>query len=138
VRGAYTVRGGGAHIYGKLDQFRFVCRPWTGDGEVAARVHSDPDQEARQVCAGVMFRETLAADSHHAAVLLDANGKCHLKYRDGANPSSACEITGGDRPGKHWVRLVRRGSTFTASTRRDGAQAWKLVKELDPPLPSTL
>jgi hypothetical protein len=138
VGGAYTVRGGGAHIYGKQDQFRFVCRPWTGDGEIVARIHSDPDQEARQVCAGVMFRETLTADSHHAAVLLDANGKCHIKYRDGANPASACEITGGDGPGKHWVRLVRRGSTFTASTRADGARAWKLLKELELPLRSTL
>jgi hypothetical protein len=136
--GVYTIRGGGAHIYGKMDQFRFVCRPWTGDGEIIARIDSDPDQEARQVCAGVMFRESLTAESHHAAILLEANGKCHVKYRDAANPASACEIIGSDQPGKHWVRLVRRGNRFTAFTRRDGNPMWNLVKELELPMRSSL
>jgi hypothetical protein len=29
------------------------------------------------------------------------------------------------------VRLVRRGNRFTASVRADGAETWKIVKELD-------
>jgi RNA polymerase sigma factor (sigma-70 family) len=126
----YTVQGGGAHIYGKADQFRFVCRPFSGDGEIVARVASDPDQEARQVSAGVMFRERLTADSHHLAILL-TSVECHVKFRTPADPGSGCDISRLDKPAKHWVRLVRRGSRFTASVRTDGAPAWKLVKELD-------
>src|SRR5262249_49372466 len=113
-------------------------RPGPGDGEIIARIHSAPDQEARQVCAGVMFRESLAADSHHVAILLAADGKRHVKYRDAANPASACDLSGGDRPGKHWVRLVRRGSTFTASTRPDGTQTWEPVKEVELSMRSSL
>jgi hypothetical protein len=131
-------RTAGGQLYGAADQFRFVCRAWTGDGEIIARIDSDPDQEARQVCAGVMFRDGLGADSHHVAILLDPHGKCHAKYRDEANPASACHISGNDSPGKHSVRLVRRGNTFTASTRPDGAEAWQPVEELELPLHSSL
>jgi RNA polymerase sigma factor (sigma-70 family) len=136
--GAYTVRGGGDDIYGKADQFHFVYRPWTGDGEITARVDSDPDQEGRQVYAGVMFRASLAADSHHAAALLEANGTCRFNYRDAANPASACTSADSNQAGKYWVRLVRRGNTFTAFTRPDGAQAWKQVQELELPMPAAL
>src|SRR5262249_34302197 len=113
-------------------------RPWTGDGEILARVHSDPDQEGRQVNAGVMFRERLTADSHHVALLVEPNGTCHINYRDAANPASACERIDAAKPGKYWVRLVRRGNTFPASTRPDGSPTWKLVKELELPLRSSL
>jgi hypothetical protein len=132
--GTYTVRGGGTHIYGPADQFRFVCRKWTGDGEIFARIHSDPVQEAVQVCAGVMFRESLAAESHHMAILLSARGKHHLKWRDADSPASACVLADADASDKHWVRLVRRGNKFTAYTRADGTKEWELVKELELPL----
>ena len=63
------------------------------------------------------------------------NGKCHINYRDAANPASACHNRDGDKPGKYWVRLMRRGSTFTAFTRfPDGIGTWKHVKELELPI----
>jgi hypothetical protein len=133
----YIVQGGGTHIYGTADQFRFVCQPWTGDGEIVARIASDPDQEARQVSAGIMFRERLTADSRHMALLVSST-ECQLKYRTPENPGSACDISRLPVPGKHWVRLVRRGNHFTASVRADGNATWKLVKELDLPLNRSL
>jgi RNA polymerase sigma factor (sigma-70 family) len=134
----YTIRGGGKHIYREADQFRFVCRPWTGDGEIVARVASDPDQEARQVVAGVMFRDSLAPDSHHVAALLGANGECHVKYRNAASPASDCDIIPARAPGKNWVRLVRRGNKFTVYVRPDGTRTWTLVKELESALKPSL
>ena len=118
------------------DQFHFVCRPWTGDGEIIARIQSDPKQEALQVCAGVMFRASLAPESPHATILLAADGKCHIKYREAGSLASGCD--NGDQPGHHWARLVRRRNTFTAYTRRDGTETWKLVKELELPMSSSL
>ena len=61
-----------------------------------------------------------------------------MKWRDAANPASACDISGSDQPGRHWVRLVRRGNTFTAFTRPDGVETWRLVKELELPMRSSL
>ncbi len=126
----YTVQGGGARIYDKADQFRFVYRPWTGDGEIVARVTSNSEQEATQVSPGVMFREQLTADSKHVAVLF-MTGDCHVKYRTPDSPASACDISKLAKQGPYWVRLVRRGNRFTASIRADGDPTWKLVKELD-------
>jgi hypothetical protein len=134
----YTIRGGGAHIFGKEDQFRFVCRRWTGDGEIIARIQSDPAQDAGQVAAGVMFRESLASDSPHMAVLLGANGDCHVKYRSKDNPATTCDIIPRKAPGKNWVRLVRRGNRFTVSVRSDGAPTWTFLKDLEWPLKSSL
>jgi RNA polymerase sigma factor (sigma-70 family) len=128
---SYSVQGGGQHIYGEKDQFRFVCRPWTGDGEIIARVTSDPDQEARQVAAGVMFRERLTPDSHHTSILV-TSGECDVKYRTpDTEPGSGCDISRLDAPGKQWVRLVRRGNTFRTYVRPDNTETWKLVKELE-------
>ena len=134
----YTIRGGGDAIYFKADQFRFVCRPWTGDGEIIARIESDPNQDARQVAAGVMFRESLEAGSPHVSILMGANGQYDFKYRKTANDSSGCDNTPGDTPGKYWVRLVREGNKFTASVRRDGKDTWELPKELQLPMKSSL
>jgi RNA polymerase sigma factor (sigma-70 family) len=124
----YTVQGGGRHIYGEADQFRFVYRPWTGDGEIIACVASDPKQDAWQVAAGVMFREALEPDSPHVTVLISGVGHYDVKYRREAGRSSACDISRLDAPGKQWVRLVRQGDTFTAYVRPDGTQTWKLLK----------
>jgi RNA polymerase sigma factor (sigma-70 family) len=100
----WTVQGGGRHIYGEADQFRFVCRPWTGEGTISARVAIDSEQQARQVAAGVMFRERLTPDSPHVAVLLTSVDS-HVKYRTPANPTSACDIARLSAPGTHWLRL---------------------------------
>jgi RNA polymerase sigma factor (sigma-70 family) len=135
--GAYTVRGGGADIYKEADQFHFVYRKSDDDGEIIARVSSESEQEGRQVFAGVMFRETLDADSHHVAVLLSADGKWHVTHRDKDHPASSCDndpTEGGNR----WVRLTRRGNAFTAYTRPAETEKWKQVGELELPMNSSL
>jgi hypothetical protein len=126
----YTLQGGGESIYRKADQFRFVYREWKGDGEISALVSFDPDQAARQVNAGVMFRENLSPGSRHLALLLSSD-KSNVKYRVKAGDESGCDLADLDVRGKHWVRLVRRGTKFTASVRLDGAETWKLVKEME-------
>jgi RNA polymerase sigma factor (sigma-70 family) len=128
---AYTVQGGGKHIYEDKDQFHFLYRQLTGDGEISARVTSDPDQPGRQVAAGVMFREKLTADSHHASILVDSI-HWDAKFRTpDTDPGSACDIADLDALGKQWVRLVRRGDTFRMYVCPDKVETWKLVKELE-------
>jgi RNA polymerase sigma factor (sigma-70 family) len=134
----YTLQGGGANIYSKADQFRFVCRPCSGDGEIVACVTSNPEQDARQVVAGVMFRDGLAADSHHVSLLMDASGGAHVVCRSQEHPASICDNFPPTNPGKHWVRLVRRGNTFSAFVHGEGTETWKLVKAVEVPLNSSL
>jgi hypothetical protein len=138
VAKTYSVEGGGADIYHRADQFRFVCRKWTGDGEITARVASELDQDARQVTAGVMFRSDLTPDSHHVALLMDALGGADVVCRNQERPDSFCDNLPAAGRGKHWIRLARHGKTFSAFLRADGAEEWKLVKTLDVPVNASL
>ena len=63
--GQYSVSGSGSDIWDSADAFRFTYRSLTGDGEMAARVVSLDNTDA-WAKAGVMIRETLAADSTFA------------------------------------------------------------------------
>jgi hypothetical protein len=85
-----------------------------------------------------MFREHLTADSSHVAVLVTGSGRCDVKYRTPAYPESACDLGDRDTPGKNWVRLVRRGNTFTTWTRADGQKSWRRLKDVELTLPSSV
>ena len=132
--GRYTVQGGGARIYLDRDHFRFVCRPWEGDGEVVTRVASDPEQPGRQVAAGVMFRERLEADSPHVSLMV-TTFESRATYRTPTSRlNSSVIIDNLAVRGVQWVRLVRRGDHFSLFVRPDSSPDWKLIKEQDVPM----
>ena len=58
ANGVYTVNGSGWDIWGTADSFGYAYQPWTGNGEIIARVASlqNTDPSAK---AGIMMRETL-------------------------------------------------------------------------------
>ncbi len=115
---AIAVRAGGADIWFAADGFRYVYQTLHGDGEIKARVTSITNTHP-WAKAGVMFRESLAADSRNVAYLLTADNVSGLQVRT---------TTGGDTTltngpwvnAPYWVRLVRSGDLFTASTSSDG------------------
>ena len=129
--GRYTVQAGGARIYLDADQFRFVHRSWEGDGEIVAQVASDPNQDGRQVAAGVMFRERLESNSLHVAMLVTSNETRATFRTPASQPSSNVHIARLAKQGTQWVKMVRRGDHFTMFVRSESAPDWTLVKELD-------
>lgn len=136
--GQYSVQGGGARIYLDQDHFRFVYRPWNGDGEIVARVASDPEQLGRQVAAGVMFRERLEAASLHASIMVTSVESRATNRRPASLPNSNVKIDDLAVRGLQWVRLVRRGQTFTMFVRPDSATDWTLIQEIDVAMPSSV
>ena len=91
----------------------------TGDGSITARVVSQTNTNA-WAKAGVMFRETLATGSTNAFVpLTPANGVV-FQGRPTTGGSSTTFNYGPLVAAPYWVRLVRAGSTFTASISPDG------------------
>src|ERR1051326_582139 len=62
--GNFLVTAGGHGVESTSDQFRFVYRPFTGDGVVIARVRSIENVSAWST-AGVMIRESLSPGSKH-------------------------------------------------------------------------
>jgi titin len=121
--GSFTVRGAGADIWGTEDSFHFMSQPWTGDGEIVARVQSVQNTDA-WAKAGLMFRESFAAGARNAFMLFTPGGNAFLQSRPTTTTNSTQATGAPALPG--WVRLVRAGSTFTGYYSTDGA-AWTAV-----------
>jgi hypothetical protein len=122
--GVFLVRGSGADISGKADEFRFVFQAASGDCEIRARVTGVQNTHP-WAKAGVMIRESLNANSGHAMMVLTAGGSLSFQRRPstGGNTSST---SGGSATAPYWVRVVRTGNTFTASKSANGT-TWTTV-----------
>lgn len=117
--GRYTIQAGGTDIWDSSDQFHYVYQPVAGDVDVMARVVSLTAAHPWSK-AGVMIRESLAANSRHAMALTSPGNGYAFQRR--AETSSYSEHTGGgtgQAPG--WVRLVRKGTAISAYRSTDGS-----------------
>jgi hypothetical protein len=108
----------GADIGGTSDQFRFVYQQASGDLNIVARV-SSLERIRSWTKAGVMVRETLAADSRHTMALISGTRGYSFQWRlDAGGVVNNILGASGTAPG--WVRLVRTGHTFEAFSSGDG------------------
>jgi regulation of enolase protein 1 (concanavalin A-like superfamily) len=122
--GKFTVEAAGADIWGTSDQFHFVYQQMTGDAEVIARVDSITRADAWSK-AGVMIRGSLSSGSAHAFALVSSGNGVAFQRRTAAGGAST-HTSGPAVSAPRWVRLVRTGTTVTASTSADG-QAWTTI-----------
>ena len=133
-----SVTGSGADIWSTADEFRYVYRSLNGDGEIIARVSSltNTDPWAK---AGVMMRESLAANSRFALMLMTpgANGAA-FQYRTSTG-GSAAPSNSQDNVSTipRWIRLVRQGNTFSGYTSANGT-TWTLRNSTTIAMPATI
>lgn len=107
-----------------IDNFQYVYRTLQGDGEILARVDS-MTVNTREPKVGVMLRETLAAGSRNAAVLISpANGIRFSSRAQGGGNSVTSAVNPKRAP--YWVRLVRKGNTFSGFMSENGKD-WEAV-----------
>src|SRR6185437_13962351 len=116
----FTVKGSGTDVYGTADSFQFVYQSLTGDGSITARVVSQSNTNA-WAKAGVMFRETLDPGSRNAFVPITPTSGIVFQGRPTAGGSSTTFSYGPTVAAPYWLRLVRAGSTLTASFSPDGS-----------------
>jgi regulation of enolase protein 1 (concanavalin A-like superfamily) len=125
---SYIVEGAGTDVWGTSDDFYFAHRRLTGDGDLVVRVASiERPAGAQFAMAGLMFRESLSADSRQASLLISTEGK--LKFRRRTTPGAATLSNGptaGTTFAPRWLKLTRRGDVFTAYLSADGL-AWTMV-----------
>ena len=122
--GVITVRGAGADIWGTTDAFHFVHGTHVGDDDIAARVVS-VDNTYRWAKAGVMMRLGEAANAPFAMIVVTPGAGVAFQYRQTAG-GEARTVSGGAASAPHWVKLVRRGTTFTGYQSDDGT-TWQRV-----------
>jgi regulation of enolase protein 1 (concanavalin A-like superfamily) len=115
--GTFTIIGSGTGITGTSDHFNFTYQPLSGDGEIIARVTGLGT--APGAMAGVMIRESLAANSTFAFTALAAGGTTEFVTRTTTGGTDAA-TAGPAAAAPFWVRLVRIGSTFTSYVSADG------------------
>ncbi|MBU6408950.1 MAG: hypothetical protein KGR98_01055 [Verrucomicrobia bacterium] len=119
--GTFSVAGSGSDIWTTGDQFNYAYRSVGGNMTVIARVASESGT-ASYAKAGVMIRETTAADSIQASVLLTPTNGLAMEVRPTTGASSI-NLTGWIRNilPPQWVKLVRWGDTFTGYYSADGS-----------------
>jgi len=126
--GTWTVQGSGNDIWNQADEFHFVHQPITGDITITAQVQSltDTNEWAK---AGVMIRQSTAADSTHAMCVQTVDKGVFFQRRTSTGSSSSSIDTSG-KAAPSWVRMQRSGSTLTASTSEDGS-TWTVIGSVD-------
>jgi subtilisin family serine protease/regulation of enolase protein 1 (concanavalin A-like superfamily) len=122
--GAFALQGSGTNIYGTADGFRYVYKTLDGDGEIVARVASVQNTNG-YAKGGVMIRESLAPDSRHATVDIMPVYGAEFSRRLATAGSTTVTATAGIAP-PYWVKLVRRGSSFSGYIAKDGVN-WTLM-----------
>ncbi len=107
----YLVHGSGTDIGGNADAFYYFYTPLKGDGELTVYVigMTDSDSWAK---AGVMIRETFAPGSKHASQLITPGNGTVFQGRTSTG-GSATSSYGNGVATPQWLRITRRGNTFT-------------------------
>ncbi|HWA25491.1 MAG TPA: fibronectin type III domain-containing protein [Lacunisphaera sp.] len=120
----YTLQAGGGDIEGTADACRFHYVQWHGDGSVTARVASLTNTNP-WAKAGVMIRESFAANAANATMVLTAGNVCGFQTRNATGAGT--EFTSGAwiNPA-YWVRLTRVGNVFSGFVSPDGV-TWTQV-----------
>ncbi len=122
--GTYTMTAAGVDIWGTSDEFRYVWKQLSGDGEITATVESVKWVTGSNdwTKAGVMIRGTLDAGSANAFVALTSGSGdgATFQWRPTAGSSSSSDQTlvGISPPAS--IRLVRQGNTFTGYVFQNG------------------
>ena len=110
---SYRVTGGGADLWGKEDDFRFLWLPITGDAVLEADVTFPANEVVPKEKAMLIFRQSVNPDAAYADLAIHGDGHIALQFRknDGGQTEDLTAPGGGS---KH-LRLERQGDHFIAS-----------------------
>lgn len=116
--GTYTVSGSGVDIWSTNDSFQFVYQPWTGDGQIVARVTGVEDT-APWAKAALMYRESLDPGSPNAIVYLSPENGVSMQSRATTDALTYSTNTVSGTP-PTWLALLRLGDVLTGYKSTDG------------------
>ncbi|MCU7549445.1 alginate lyase family protein [Chitinophagaceae bacterium LB-8] len=150
----FTIEGSGMGIDSSIDAFHYAYKPVTGSGEITVRFVPQPSSQFSRM--GVMMRERLTADAPHVSLLLYpgktgqteapkwhvrllARGKAREQtaVKSSGTGLSEPSVTYGRFTGYCWLRLQRKGDTFTGFSSIDG-KSWTELGSVVVPVKKTL
>jgi hypothetical protein len=138
----WTIRGDGTGIRGSADQFHYVYKTLTGDGELATRVVSLDPPLADWSMAGAMIRVLLipGSPSIFMGISVNTDGKDHaitMWGREDMNGAAGDESTGDVTP-PYWVKVKRTGDTFSGYSSPNGRDWTERYSTSAPGIPQTI
>ena len=122
--GVFTITGGGTGIFNGPDEFHYVYQSLSGDMTIMAHVVSQTETSSLAK-AGVMIRESTAANARFVDVVVTSDNGVKMQYRSTTGGGAqAGNVDGAQAP--YWLMLVRTGNTFSGYTSPDNV-TWNLV-----------
>ncbi len=134
LAGGFQITGSGL-LSGRNDSLHFVWQPLGSNGSITARIDTF-DGTGSASRAGVMIRDSLAANSRHVFMGMTGDGGYRWVRRTGLAGNTSTSSSGSAVRPNAWVRLVRNGDRITAFKSPDGT-AWIEVGSLTASLPAT-
>jgi hypothetical protein len=131
----FAIQGSGADIWGATDAFYFVYQPWTGDGQITARIRTSQNTNPSAKC-GVMMRETLDPGARHVLVDWMPQDTVESLWRTAVGGSTTAAWNTGVALAP-WVRLQRIGNVFTGWFSLDGVN-WTQTTQQTIPMANTI
>ena len=122
--GTFTQAGSGK-FGGTSDKFCFTYQTLSGDGEIIAKV-SSLQNTGTSSRVGVMIRDSLATNSRQVFMGLTSTNAYRWVRRTSTGGSNSTTSSSTGTVPNTWVRLVRSGSTITASKSVNGT-LWTTV-----------
>ncbi|MCX5644973.1 MAG: discoidin domain-containing protein [Phycisphaerae bacterium] len=123
--GTFTMSSSGTDIWNNGDQFRFAYKSLNGDGTIVARVDSIVNTNV-WAKGGVMIRQSIDTGSTHAFMPITAggsgagNGASFQRRLTNAGASTNDDNPGAAVAAPYWVKVERKGNSFTGSISPDG------------------
>lgn len=109
----------GQIIWGGSDSFRYTYQDYlSGDSAIVAKV-TDFNATAGDARAGIMIRQSTAANSDYQGIFVSKDKKIYSQYRDG---SYAIREYLSDEAvnGPIWLKVVKAGTSLTTYSSTDG------------------
>jgi len=114
----FNLSGRGADIWGTSDAFYYLHMPASGSFTLTARVRNITNTHA-WAKAGVMIRESLAANARHAFALITPGKGVSFQYRTQTG-GQTFQVTPGTGTAPAWLRLTRIGDRIDGSWSTNG------------------
>ncbi len=126
--GVYTIKGGGADIWGTSDQFNFDSEPATGDHTIITEVTSITNTSS-WAKSGVMFRDSSGAGAVFVDLTATESNGVAMQWRSATNGGCSNTQVAVPTPTSTnpvWLKLVKSGSNYTGYYSLNGT-SWNLV-----------
>ncbi|GIP22184.1 family 10 glycosylhydrolase [Paenibacillus sp. J22TS3] len=126
----FTMSSTSTDIWGRADQLNFVYQPVKGDSEILVQLRSTERMNG-WAKAGIMIRESLGHDAKHADMMITPENGATFQYRKETTGSTVDQTADASAPS--WLKLSRKGNTFTGAVSSDGKR-WKTVGTVQIPM----